>query len=471
TLLGGKSLNRFSNFVTCGAEDWVLNGAAHEIEDEGSVSTESEGGEDTDKGQKHIRVVSEDDPNRVDETTKPLPVERHYVEMPPAWRSKTTPFKVLVHSPSKHSNPLTGSYTMYCVTSLFQAHSSMHSRFSSSSSNDTIGESSSSTTLGPSISSRTITQANAFDIPGKQIGSPLHDDDDDNAGTVHVTTALSRRLPGIALPPLPDKQYSGRFNDEFVEARRGDLEKWLSRVVRHPLARNSEVVVFFLSCDNETEWRRNLPRFLAPPPSLGPAFYAHVYHPDFNFDSEEAEETVDRFENHLAGVGKGVQGVRGVFGRVREAHVGMSIATRALSYSLLSLITSTPAESSTLSPTSPTVSYPWETGSDDGNNDGSKRKGLMNDEGAWCWRDECEDCLRRTKAYQRTAETLQHIADAYDDHARRTQYATHDALRDVAHPSATYAGVIDTHRATLSRYDEVIQGFNSSDPDHARAAR
>ncbi|KAG8980313.1 hypothetical protein FRB90_007677, partial [Tulasnella sp. 427] len=483
TLLGGKSLNRFSNFVTCGAEDWVLNGAAHEIGDDGSASTESEGGEDTDKGQKHIRVVSEDDPNRVDETTKPLPVEKHYVEMPPAWRSKTAPFKVLVHSPSKHTNPLAGSYTMYCVTSLFQAHSPMHSRFSSSSSNDTIGESSSSTTLGPSISSRTITQANAFDIPGKQIGSPLYDDDEDSAGTVHVTvhrrfshfvflqTALSRRLPGIALPPLPDKQYSGRFNDEFVEARRGDLEKWLSRVVRHPLARNSEVVVFFLSCDNEAEWRRNLPRFLAPPPSFGPAFYAHVYHPDFNFDSEEAGETVDRFENHLVGVGKGVQGVRGVFGRVREAHVGMSIATRALSYSLLSLITSTPAESSALSPTSPTVSYPWETGSDDGNDDGSKKKGLINDEGAWCWRDECEDCLRRTKAYQRTAETLQHVADAYDDHARRTQYATHDALRDVAHPSATYAGVIDTHRATLSRYDQVIQGFNSSDPDHARAAR
>ncbi|KAG8903855.1 hypothetical protein FRC01_008958 [Tulasnella sp. 417] len=484
TLLGGKSLNRFSNFVTCGAEDWVLNGASPEDEDGGSASTESEGGEDADKGQRHIRVVSEDDPNRVDETTKPLPVEKHYVEMPPAWRSKTAPFKVLIHSPSKHTNPLTGSYTMYCVTSLFQAHSPMHSRFSSASSNVNIGESSSSMTLGPSISSRTVTQANAFDIPGKQVGSPLYDKfDEESANTVHVTvhrrfshfvflqTALSRRLPGIALPPLPDKQYAGRFNDEFVEARRGDLEKWLSRVVRHPLARNTEVVVFFLSCDNETEWRRNLPRFLAPPPSLGPAFYAHVYHPDFNFDSEEAEETVDRFENHLAGVGRGVQGVRTVFGRLREAHVGVSIATRALSYSLLSLITSTQAEPSTLSPTTPAVTYPWETGSDDGNDEGSKRKGLMNDEGAWCWRDDCEDCLRRTKAYQRTAETLQFIADAYDDHARRTQYATHDALKDVAHPSETYAGVIDTHRATLTRYDELIQDFNSADPDHARAAR
>lgn len=81
TLLGGKSLNRFSNFVTCGAEDWVLNGVSPEDEDDGSASTESEGAGDADKGQRHIRVVSEDDPNRVDETTKPLPVEKHYVDV------------------------------------------------------------------------------------------------------------------------------------------------------------------------------------------------------------------------------------------------------------------------------------------------------------------------------------------------------------------------------------------------------
>ncbi|KAG8960054.1 hypothetical protein FRC05_007128 [Tulasnella sp. 425] len=486
TLLGGKSLNRLSNFVTCGAEDWVLNGVSPKDEDDSSASTGSEGVGDADKGQRHIRMVSEDDPNRVDETTN------HSRSRNIMWTGhQHGGLKLLLSKFSftrlqNTATALSGSYTMHCVTSLFQAHSPMHSRFSSASSGH-VGESSSSTTLGPSISSRTVTQANAFDIPGKQIGSPLYDDiDEESAGTVHVTvhrrfshfvflpTALSRRLPGIALPPLPDKQYTGRFNDEFVEARRGDLEKWLSRVVRYPLAWNSEVVVFFLSCDNETEWRRNLPRFLAPPPSLGPAFCAHVYHQDFNFDSEEAEETVDRFENHPVGVGRGVQGVRGVFGRLREAHVGMSIATRALSYSLLSLITSTPAESSTLSPTSPTVSYPWET-EDDGNDEGSGKKGLTNDEGAWCWRDDCEDCLKRTKAYQRTVETLQYIADAYDDHisARRTQYATHDALKDVAHPSATYAGVIDAHRATLSRFDELNQNIDmrSSDPDHARAAR
>jgi len=50
---------------------------------------------------------------------------------------------------------------------------------------------------------------------------------------VALHTVLARRLPGITLPPLPEKHYAGRFNDDFVEARRGDLERYLARVVRH----------------------------------------------------------------------------------------------------------------------------------------------------------------------------------------------------------------------------------------------
>lgn len=65
-----------------------------------------------------------------------------------------------------------------------------------------------------------------------------------------------------------------------------------------------------------------IPRYLAPPPAPGPSFYGHVYHPDFNLDSEDAEETAERFQRHLRAVGQGVQGLRGVFGKVREANVG-----------------------------------------------------------------------------------------------------------------------------------------------------
>jgi hypothetical protein len=49
------------------------------------------------------------------------------------------------------------------------------------------------------------------------------------------------------------------------------------------------------------------------------------------------------------------------------------------------------------------------------------------------------DCLKLTKSIQKTADALQSVADMYDDHARRTQLITHEALKGVSHPYTTYA--------------------------------
>ena len=57
-------------------------------------------------------------------------------------------------------------------------------------------------------------------------------------------------------------------------------------------------------------------------PAAGPSFYARVYHPAFNIDAEDAKDAVDRFDRHIKAVGRGVQDLRSVFGRVREARVG-----------------------------------------------------------------------------------------------------------------------------------------------------
>ncbi|KAH9973269.1 hypothetical protein BGW80DRAFT_1459169 [Lactifluus volemus] len=105
---------------------------------------------------------------------------------------------------------------------------------------------------------------------------------------------------------LPEKQYAGRFNDDFVEACRGVLERYLARIVRHPVARYAEVVTF-LSCEK--------PHHLGVAPA-GPSFYANMFHPDFNFGAEEATETVNRFDVHTKAVDAGVQGLRNVFAQI-----------------------------------------------------------------------------------------------------------------------------------------------------------
>ncbi|KAF8761713.1 WASP-binding domain of Sorting nexin protein [Rhizoctonia solani] len=118
SVLGGKSLNRFSHFVVTGAEEWIINGY------DPPVAT----------SRSHERFRTD---VTVDETDEE--VGRHYVEvnLPTksrktdkwddtegctqanmSWREKTPAFNVLVHSPEKHSS-VTGAYTLYSVTSIF----------------------------------------------------------------------------------------------------------------------------------------------------------------------------------------------------------------------------------------------------------------------------------------------------------------------------------------------------------------
>jgi sorting nexin-9/18/33 len=47
--------------------------------------------------------------------------------------------------------------------------------------------------------------------------------------------------------------------------------------------------------------------------------------------------------------------------------------------------------------------------------------------------------------------------------ARRTQLATHESLKSLAHPDTVYAPILDTHNATLSRYRSALSDF-SDDP-------
>ncbi|KAI0090450.1 hypothetical protein BDY19DRAFT_940221 [Irpex rosettiformis] len=412
SLLGGKQFNRFSTFVTSGAEEWLLNGSDGQAEV--SLATNID----------HVRESSVSSTQEDDGYNDGVgEADRHFVDAGPSWRPKVPSFKIMVHSPSKRSSILSGAYTIYSVTSIF----------------------------GPDV------QPPETGLNEERPGSPVRI-------TVHrrfshfvaLHTALSRRLPGIALPPLPEKQYAGRFNDDFVEARRGDLQRYLQRVVRHPVARYAEVLTFFLGCESDSEWKKQYPRYLAYPPA-GPSFYAHVYHPAFNFDQEEAIETVDKFASHVQAVGQGVQSLRTTFGKVREVGVEMSKAQRLLAYTLLSLITSTPLNEAS------TPSIPEEE-----EHDGAKSTGHMNSDGAWCWREGCTDCLKLTKAMQKTSDTLQTVADLYDDHARRTQLVTHEAFKSVAHPASIFSGVVETHRSTLSRYTE---GTTPGAEDEELAAR
>ncbi|XP_003215821.1 sorting nexin-9 isoform X4 [Anolis carolinensis] len=59
----------------------------------------------------------------------------------------------------------------------------------------------------------------------------------------------------IPIPSLPDKQVTGRFEEEFIKMRMERLQGWMTRMCRHPVVSESELFQQFLSFRDEKEWK------------------------------------------------------------------------------------------------------------------------------------------------------------------------------------------------------------------------
>lgn len=59
----------------------------------------------------------------------------------------------------------------------------------------------------------------------------------------------------VPIPCLPDKQVTGRFEEEFIKMRMERLQGWMSRMCRHPVVSNSEVFQLFLTYTDEKDWK------------------------------------------------------------------------------------------------------------------------------------------------------------------------------------------------------------------------
>ncbi|KAI8612382.1 Vps5 C terminal like-domain-containing protein [Chytriomyces sp. MP71] len=57
---------------------------------------------------------------------------------------------------------------------------------------------------------------------------------------------LTERFPGAIIPPLPGKHVIGRFQEEFIEARRSGLERFIQKVARHNLVQQDPNLRLFL---------------------------------------------------------------------------------------------------------------------------------------------------------------------------------------------------------------------------------
>jgi len=65
---------------------------------------------------------------------------------------------------------------------------------------------------------------------------------------------LVEKYSMIPIPPLPDKQIQGRYEEEFIEHRRNQLQSFVDRVSSHPVLSGCEVWMHFLTCTDDRRW-------------------------------------------------------------------------------------------------------------------------------------------------------------------------------------------------------------------------
>ncbi|BES90416.1 WASP-Hypothetical protein domain of Sorting nexin protein [Nesidiocoris tenuis] len=59
----------------------------------------------------------------------------------------------------------------------------------------------------------------------------------------------------IPIPPLPDKQMTGRYEEQFIEHRKNQLQTFVDCVCRHPVLSRSPVWEHFITCTDDKMWK------------------------------------------------------------------------------------------------------------------------------------------------------------------------------------------------------------------------
>jgi len=122
---------------------------------------------------------------------------------------------------------------------------------------------------------------------------------------------LINKFTTICIPPLPEKQVTGRYEEEFIEGRMRQLQMWVDRMVRHPVISTSSVFKFFLTCTDEKRWKEGK-RKAEKDGLIGGSLFLSVKTPTAPLDAQDTENQVESFKKFAASMGESVHGVMAI---------------------------------------------------------------------------------------------------------------------------------------------------------------
>ncbi|KAM9331375.1 sorting nexin-18 isoform 1-T1 [Gastrophryne carolinensis] len=67
---------------------------------------------------------------------------------------------------------------------------------------------------------------------------------------------LLEKFPVISVPRIPEKQATGRFEEDFISKRRKGLIWWMNHMCSHPVLSRCDAFQHFLTCTDEKAWKQ-----------------------------------------------------------------------------------------------------------------------------------------------------------------------------------------------------------------------
>lgn len=108
---------------------------------------------------------------------------------------------------------------------------------------------------------------------------------------------LVEKFPVISVPHLPEKQATGRFEEDFISKRRKGLIWWMNHMTSHPVLARCDVFQHFLTCSSTDEkaWKQGK-RKAEKDEMVGANFFLTISTPPNPLDFQEVESKIDGFK-------------------------------------------------------------------------------------------------------------------------------------------------------------------------------
>ncbi|XP_067339160.1 sorting nexin-9b isoform X1 [Channa argus] len=111
----------------------------------------------------------------------------------------------------------------------------------------------------------------------------------------------------IPIPSLPDKQVTGRFEEEFIKMRMERLQGWMTRMCRHPVVSDSEVFQLFLTYkDEKQDWKMGK-RKAEKDETVGVMIFTTIEPEAPDMDLVEVEQKCEQFSRFTKAMDDGVK--------------------------------------------------------------------------------------------------------------------------------------------------------------------